>query len=131
MKLLFEVNTTFSQPIFISVNDNITLWDFHNILSQQINYFLEESETDIIDVFVENDKTVESIPNTDVLLIDYLNNNPMFFHKENSSIEKNFHKIFIMDSQHLKIINNQQGLNTKIFKNVFNNIKKFMPTLYF
>jgi hypothetical protein len=36
-----------------------------------------------------------------------------------------------MDSQHLKFINNQQGLNTKIFKNVFNNIKKFMPTLYF
>ncbi len=131
MKLLFEVNTTFSQPIFISVNDNITLWDFHNILSQQINSFLEESETDIIDVFVENDKTVESIPNTDVLLIDYLNNNPIFFHKENGSIEKNFHKIFIMDSQHLKTINNQQGLNTKIFKNVFNNIKKFMPTLYF
>ena len=131
MKLLFEVNTTFSQPIFISVNDNITLWDFHNILSQQINSFLEESETDIIDVFVENDKTVESIPNTDVLLIDYLNNNPIFFHKENGSIEKNFHKIFIMDSQHLKTINNQQGLNTKIFKNVFNNIKNFMPTLYF
>ena len=131
MKLLFEVNTTFSQPIFISVNDNITLWDFHNILSQQINSFLEESETDIIDVFVENDKPVESIPNTDVLLIDYLNNNPIFFHKENGSIEKNFHKIFIMDSQHLKTINNQQGLNTKIFKNVFNNIKNFMPTLYF
>lgn len=131
MKLLFEVNTTFSQPIFISVNDNITLWDFHNILSQQINSFLEESETDIIDVFVENDKTVESIPNTDVLLIDYLNNNPIFFHKENGYIKKNFHKIFIMDSQHLKFINNQQGLNTKIFKNVFNNIKNFMPTLYF
>jgi len=130
MKLLFEVNTIFSQPIFISVNDDITLWDFHNTLSQQINSFLEESETDIIDVFVENEKTVESIPNTDILLIDYLNDNPIFFHKQNGSIEKNVHKIFIMDSQHLKTINNKQSIKSKIFKNVFKNIKNVMPTLY-
>ena len=131
MKLLFEVNTTFSQPIFISVNDDITLWEFHNILSLQINSFLEESETDIIDVFVENEKTVESIPNTDILLIDYLNDNPIFFHKQNGSIANNFHKIFIMDSHHLKTINNQQTVKNTTFKNILKNIKEFIPTVYF
>ena len=36
MKLLFEVNTTFSEPIFVSIDENITLWDFHKTLSEHI-----------------------------------------------------------------------------------------------
>ena len=67
MKLLFEINTTFSETIFVSINENITLWDFHKTLSEQINSFLEESETDIIDVFVENEKEIMSIPNSDII----------------------------------------------------------------
>ena len=29
MKLLFEINTTFSETIFVSIDKNITLCDFH------------------------------------------------------------------------------------------------------
>ena len=131
MKLLFEINTTFSETIFVSINQNITLWDFHKTLSEQINSFLEESETDIIDVFVENEKEIMSIPNSNIILIDYLNNHPAFFHKHNGSIERNIHKIFIMDSHHLKTINNEKKNNKKIFKNMFKQIKEFLPTVYF
>ena len=130
MKLLFEINTTFSETIFVSINQNITLWDFHKTLSEQINSFLEESETDIIDVFVENEKEIMSIPNSNIILIDYLNNHPAFFHKHNGSIERNIHKIFIMDSHHLKTINNQKKTNIKKFKNIFKQIKEFIPTIY-
>ena len=130
MKLLFEINTTFSETIFVSINENITLWDFHKTLSEQINSFLEESETDIIDVFVENEKEIMSIPNSDIILIDYLNNHPAFFHKHNGSIERNIHKIFIMDSHHLKTINNQKKTNIKKFKNIFKQLKDFIPTIY-
>ena len=126
MKLLFEVNTTFSEPIFVSINENITLWEFHNTLSKNINSFLEESETDIIDVFVENKKEIMSIPNTDIILIDYLNEHPAFFHTQN-----NIHKIFIMDSHHLKTINNEKNFKKEIFKNIFKQIKEFLPTVYF
>lgn len=137
MKLLFEVNTTFSEPIFVSIDENITLWDFHKTLSEHINSFLEECETDIIDVFVENREEIisvpnkiMSIPNNDIILIDYLNQHPAFFHKHNGSIERNIHKIFIMDSHHLKTINNEKKNNKKIFKNIFKQIKEFMPTIY-
>ena len=130
MKLLFEVNTTFSEPIFVSIDQNITLWDFHKTLSEQINSFLEESETDIIDVFVENEKEIMSIPNSNIILIDYLINHPAFFHKHNGSIERNIHKIFIMDSHHLKTINNQKKTNIKKFKNIFKQLKQFIPTIY-
>lgn len=130
MKLLFEVNTTFSEPIFVSIDENITLWDFHKTLSEQINSFLEESETDIIDVFVENEKEIMSIPNSNIILIDYLINHPAFFHKHNGSIERNIHKIFIMDSHHLKTINNQKKTNIKKFKNIFKQLKQFIPTIY-
>ena len=130
MKLLFEINTTFSETIFVSINENITLWDFHKTLSEQINSFLEESETDIIDVFVENEKEIMSIPNSNIILIDYLNNHPAFFHKHNGSIERNIHKIFIMDSHHLKTINNQKKTNIKKFKNIFKQLKDFIPTIY-
>ena len=130
MKLLFEINTTFSENIFVSIDENITLWDFHKTLSEQINSFLEESETDIIDVFVENEKEIMSIPNSNIILIDYLNNHPVFFHKHNGSIERNIHKIFIMDSHHLKTINNQKKTNIKKFKNIFKQLKDFIPTIY-
>lgn len=137
MKLLFEINTTFSDPIFVSINENITLCEFHNTLSEQINLFLEETETDIIDVFVENEKEIMSIPNkilsipnSDIILIDYLNGHPAFFHKHNGSIERNIHKIFIMDSHHLKTINNEKKTSKKIFNNIFKQIKEFMPTIY-
>ena len=130
MKLLFEINTTFSENIFVSIDENITLWDFHKTLSEQINSFLEESETDIIDVFVENEKEIMSIPNSNIILIDYLNNHPVFFHKHNGSIERNIHKIFIMDSHHLKTINNQKKINIKKFKNIFKQLKDFIPTIY-
>ena len=130
MKLLFEINTTFSENIFVSIDENITLWDFHKTLSEQINSFLEESETDIIDVFVENEKEIMSIPNSNIILIDYLNNHPAFFHKHNGSIERNIHKIFIMDSHHLKTINNQKKTNIKKFKNIFKQLKQFIPTIY-
>tara|TARA_Y100000992_G_scaffold227156_1_gene158651 strand:+ start:636 stop:1031 length:396 start_codon:yes stop_codon:yes gene_type:complete len=130
MNLLFEINTTFSETIFVSINENITLWDFHKTLSEQINSFLEESETDIIDVFVENEKEIMSIPNSDIILIDYLNNHPAFFHKHNGSIKRNIHKIFIMDSHHLKTINNQKKTNIKKFKNIFKQLKDFIPTIY-
>jgi|TARA_B100000282_G_C31554289_1_gene408966 hypothetical protein len=130
MKLLFEINTTFSENIFVSIDENITLWDFHKTLSEQINSFLEESETDIIDVFVENEKEIMSIPNSNIILIDYLNNHPAFFHKHNGSIERNIHKIFIMDSHHLKTINNQKKTNIKKFKNIFKQLKDFIPTIY-
>ena len=130
MKLLFEINTTFSETIFVSIDKNITLWDFHKTLSEQINSFLEESETDIIDVFVENEKEIMSIPNSNIILIDYLINHPAFFHKHNGSIERNIHKIFIMDSHHLKTINNQKKTNIKKFKNIFKQLKQFIPTIY-
>lgn len=137
MKLLFEINTTFSDPIFVSINENITLCEFHNTLSEQINLFLEETETDIIDVFVENEKEIMSIPNkilsipnSDIILIDYLNDHPTFFHKHNGSIERNIHKIFIMDSHHLNTINNEKKTSKKIFNNIFKQIKEFMPTIY-
>ena len=130
MKLLFEINTTFSETIFVSIDQNITLWDFHKTLSEQINSFLEESETDIIDVFVENEKEIMSIPNSNIILIDYLINHPAFFHKHNGSIERNIHKIFIMDSHHLKTINNQKKTNIKKFKNIFKQLKQFIPTIY-
>lgn len=137
MKLLFEINTTFSDPIFVSINENITLCEFHNTLSEQINLFLEETETDIIDVFVENEEEfmsipnkIMSIPNSDIILIDYLNDHPAFFHKHNGSIERNIHKIFIMDSHHLKTINNEKKTSKKIFNNIFKQIKKIMPTIY-
>ncbi len=129
MKLLFEVNTTFAEPIFVSIDENITLWEFHNTLSKHINSFLEECETDIIDVFVENKKEVMSIPNTDIILIDYLNDHPEFFQTQNYN-----HKIFIMDSHHLKTINNEKNFKKEILNNVVNQlskIKEFLPTVYF
>ena len=71
-----------------------------------------------------------SIPNSNIILIDYLNNHPAFFHKHNGSIERNIHKIFIMDSHHLKTINNQKKTNIKKFKNIFKQLKDFIPTIY-
>lgn len=130
MKLLFEVNTTFSQPIYVSIDESITLNEFHNRLLQQINSFLEESETDIIDVFMENKNSIKSIPNTDTILIDFLNNHPEFFDEHNNSMHRNIHNIFIMDSNHLNNINNKNKENKNIFKRLVTNIKNLLPTIY-
>jgi hypothetical protein len=115
MKLTFEVHTTTSRPIYLSIEDDILLKDLHDQLLYDIDHYTILCREDILDIFVTGEnKEVLSIPNDTTYIRDFVNNNHEFFQK--TSFNNKFHKIYVIDQ--IYITRTNSGLDTPIYREI-------------
>lgn len=104
MKFMFEVNTTCSKPIYLYFNENTTLSDLHEQISIDIECNTMLMRSDILDIFVQNQNDILSVPDTDETLKEYLEKYPEYFTEWSGSLHKNIHKIYVMDKKYMDCI---------------------------
>jgi hypothetical protein len=115
MKLTFEVHTTTSRPIYLSIEDDILLKDLHDQLLYDIDHYTILCREDILDIFVTGEnKEILSIPNDTTYVRDFVNNNYKFF--QNTSFNNKFHKIYVIDKMYITRTNS--GLETPIYSEI-------------
>lgn len=138
MKFLFEINTTFFKPVYLSIDENQCI----SVLIEQIVTTLETNtksiKTDIIDIFTQNENEVLSLEESNETVNMFLENHPQFFSSMNGGLSRNIHKLYVMDSKYLKTINNNvlvkdeipENENISPIKNIFKSLKTIMPIIY-
>jgi hypothetical protein len=115
MKLTFEVHTTTSRPIYLSIEDDILLKDLHEQLMYDIDHYTILCREDVLDIFVTGEnKEILSIPNDNTLVRNFVNNNYKFF--QNTSFNNKFHKIYVIDQ--IYITRTNSGLETPIYNEI-------------
>ena len=65
---MFEVNTTCSKPVYLYFNENTTLSDLLEQISIDIECNTMLMRSDILDIFVQNQNDIMSVPDTDETL---------------------------------------------------------------
>ena len=138
MKFLFEINTTFFKPVYLSINENHSISE----LIDQIVVTLETNtkliKTDIIDIFTQSENELLSLEESNESVNMFLENHPTFFSSMNGGLSRNIHKLYVMDSKYLKTINNKVFVKDEIpasdkttsIKTIFKTIKTMMPIIY-
>lgn len=138
MKFLFEINTTFFKPVYLSINENHSISE----LIDQIVVTLETNtkliKTDIIDIFTQSENELLSLEESNEAINMFLENHPQFFSSMNGGLSRNIHKLYVMDSKYLKTINNKVFVKDKIptsektspIKSMFKTLKTMMPIIY-
>lgn len=113
MKLTFEVHTTASRSIYLSIEDDISLKEFHEQLLFDIEHSTILSKDDVLDIFVTGgNKEILSIPNNMPTSVkEFVSNNQSFF--QDSSFNDKFHKIYVIDQ--IYITRTKCGLDTPIY----------------
>ena len=115
MKLTFEVHTTTSRPIYLSIEDDVLLKDLHDQLMDDIDNYTILCKEDVLDVFVTGkSKDILSIPNDNTLIRDFINNNDKYF--QDTSSNNKFHKIYVID--HMYMTRTNSGLETPIYNEI-------------
>jgi hypothetical protein len=115
MKLTFEVHTTTSRPIYLSIEDDILLKDLHEQLMYDIDHYTILCREDVLDIFVTGEnKEILSIPNDNTLVRNFVNDNYKFF--QNTSFNNKFHKIYVIDQ--IYITRTNSGLETPIYNEI-------------
>lgn len=115
MKLTFEVHTTTSRPIYLSIEDDVLLKDLHEQLMDDIDNYTILCKEDVLDVFVTGkSKDILSIPNDNTLIRDFINNNDKYF--QDTSSNNKFHKIYVID--HMYMTRTNSGLETPIYNEI-------------
>lgn len=138
MKFLFEINTTFFKPVYLSIDENQSV----SALIQQIFITLETNtkltNTDIVDIFTQDTDEVLSLPESAETIDVFLKNHPQFFSSTNGGLSRNIHKLYVMDSKYLKTINKEVFIKDEIptndktspIKTIFKTLKTIMPIIY-
>ena len=138
MKFLFEINTTFFKPVYLSINENQSISE----LIDQIVITLETNtkliKTDIIDIFTQSENELLSLEESNEAVNMFLENHPQFFSSMNGGLSRNIHKLYVMDSKYLKTINNKVFVKDEIpagdkispIKSIFKTLKTIMPIIY-
>lgn len=115
MKLTFEIHTTTSRPIYLSIEDDILLKDLHDQLLYDIDHYTILCREDILDIFMTGEnKEILSIPKDTTYVRDFVNNNYKFF--QNTSFNNKFHKIYVIDQMYITRTNS--GLETPIYSEI-------------
>lgn len=115
MKLTFELHTTTSRPIYLSIEDDILLKDLHDQILYDIDHCTILCKEDVLDIFITGEnKEILSIPNDNTLVREFVNNNYKFF--QNTSFNNKFHKIYVIDQMYITRTNS--GLETPIYNEI-------------
>ena len=122
MKLTFEIHTTSSRPIYLSIDHDITLKQFYDELTMDIDHYTMLSKGDILDVFATKPASsqVLSIPIRSADKIqEFIELNREYFPE--SSLIPNFYKVYIIDNVYRNRTKN--GLPTPVYTGVKNEIQ--------
>jgi len=132
MKYLFEINTTFYKPVYLYINEDSTLENLSEEILVHIEANCNMTRNNIIDIFIQNNTGIISIPNTDSLLRSFVTDNPSFFRSWNGSVHRNIHKIYIMDNHYLSNYNNKKPITEKntSLKKLYTTFYNMYPTIY-
>ena len=128
MKYLFEINTTFYKPIYLYIDENTSVDDFVEDIVNNIETIANYRRDDILDVFVQNLSGLMSITRTDISLKQFMLEHPEYFRQWAGSLERNIHKLYIMDKQYLKTLKNQNEKKRKIM--ITHMLKTIIPTIF-
>ena len=129
MKYLFEINTTFYKPIYLYIDENTSIDDFIEdiVVNLEIVGYMRDN---ILDVFVQNLNGLMSISRTDVPLKQFMLEHPEYFRQWAGSLERNIHKLYIMDKQYLKTLKNKNEKKEEESFSVSQAIKMIIPTIF-
>ena len=129
MKYLFEINTTFYKPIYLYIDENTSVDDFVEDIVNNIETIANYRRDDILDVFVQNLSGLMSITRTDISLKQFMLEHPEYFRQWAGSLERNIHKLYIMDKQYLKTLKNQNEKKKENY-DVTHMLKTIIPTIF-
>lgn len=129
MKYLFEINTTFYKPIYLYIDENTSVDDFVEDIVNNVETIANYTRDDILDVFVQNLSGLMSITRTDVPLKQFMLEYPEYFRQWAGSLERNIHKLYIMDKQYLKTLKNQNEKKKENY-DVTHMLKMIIPTIF-
>ena len=129
MKYLFEINTTFYKPIYLYIDENTSVDDFVEDIVNNIETIANYRRDDILDVFVQNLSGLMSITRTDISLKQFMLEHPEYFRQWAGSLERNIHKLYIMDKQYLKTLKNQNEKKKENY-DVTHMLKMIIPTIF-
>tara|TARA_A200000159_G_scaffold135908_1_gene135257 strand:+ start:45 stop:374 length:330 start_codon:yes stop_codon:yes gene_type:complete len=105
MKLCFELNTTFiKKPIYLSIDENDSMCELCEKILFEIEGQSNLTRNEIIDIFLQDEKTTLSVLNCFDTLNNFIFNNENYFSKLNNSHYRNIHKIYVMDKPHFEKI---------------------------
>ena len=123
MKFTFEVNTTTSKPVYLYFDERISLTDLHKQICIDIEYNTMLMCSDILDIFVQNQKDIMSLPASEETLKEYIERHPEYFNKWSGSLHKNIHKIYVMDKKYMDCI--KENKPAPVYINIHNaHVKK-------
>ena len=129
MKYLFEINTTFYKPIYLYIDENTTVDDFVEDIVNNVETIVNYRRDDILDVFVQNLSGLMSITRTDISLKQFMLDHPEYFRQWAGSLERNIHKLYIMDKQYLKTLKNQNEKKEETCS-ITHVLKMITPTIF-
>ena len=139
MKLLFEINTTFYKPVYLSIDENQCMNDLAEEILLHIERYSSLTRYDIADIFIEDEHTTLSIPNTKQLLHEFVTNHSDYFRDWNGCVNRNIHKVFVIDHKYLrqkinktdcKLTTDRVNEAPPPLQKLVNTLKTFMPTVY-
>lgn len=132
MKVTFEIKTTCSKPFYITVHEDMPMFEVRKIIMSEIEYHTMLMKYDVIDLFIphSNETCCVSIPelSTDTVKT-FIDRHPEYFNSDNN-IWRTFHQLYIMDQHYLDKIKSKNEApiyndvipptETYILKNIFN-----------
>ena len=138
MKFLFEINTTFFKPVYLSINENHSISELIDRIVVTLETNTKLIKTDIIDIFTQSENELLSLEESNEAVHMFLENHPQFFSSMNGGLSRNIHKLYVMDSKYLKTINNKVFVKDEIpasdktspIKTIFKTLKTMMPIIY-
>ena len=130
MKYLFEINTPSYSPIYIYIDENATVDDFIEDIIVHIETATNYKRDDIVDIFVQNISGLMSIDRTNMSLNQFMNEHPEYFRLWAGSLQRNIHKLYIMDKEYLKTLKNKNEEKNENNFNVFQLLKTITPTIF-
>ena len=130
MKYLFEINTTFYKPIYLYIDESTSVDEFVEEIVVNLETIAKYMRDDILDIFVQNLSGLMSISRTDIPLKQFMLEHPEYFRQWAGSLERNIHKLYIMDKQYLKTLKNKNEKAREENYSVKHVLKMIIPTIF-
>ena len=103
MRLMFEICTTCTKPIFMSLNTDWIMFDVCKRVSNQIEENTMLMKEDIRDIFIiDKEGVIRSICHNPMMLLeDFIKENSQYFGNTEYEYTKNIYKLHVIDKTYL------------------------------
>lgn len=117
MKVTFEIKTTCSKPFYITVNEEMPMFEVRKIIMSEIDYHTMLMKDDVLDLFIPIKNDCVSIPELSSDTVrTFIDRYPDYFNLDSNSLWSSFQQLFIMDQTYLDKIKSKN--EAPIYKDI-------------